>query len=61
MRQFYSHIIYVTAIFLLALLMHFLRHETMLPGDLLSLGALYGIGLVVGVVGNSLLPDKKQV
>lgn len=50
MRQLYTNAILATAIFLLAVLMHYLRHETLILHDLLSLGFLYAIGLVAAVL-----------
>lgn len=50
MRQLYTNAIIATAIFLLAVLMHYLRHETLILHDILSLGLMYAIGLVAAVL-----------
>lgn len=50
MRHSYKNAAYVTAIFLLALLMQFLRQESFYLTEALSLGFWYAIGLVAAVL-----------
>ena len=59
MNHFYKNIMYATAIFLLAVLMHFLRTESMSLGQLLPLGLMFTGGMVAAVLGNSLVAHTK--
>jgi hypothetical protein len=59
MNHFYKNIIYATAVFLLVVLMHVLRCESLPLGQLLSLGLMFAGGMVAGVLGNSLVTHTK--
>ena len=59
MNHFYKNIIYATAIFLLAVLMHVLRCESMTLQQLLSLGLMFAGGMVAAVLGTSLVAHTK--
>ncbi|MHC2990353.1 hypothetical protein OB13_01655 [Pontibacter sp. HJ8] len=61
MWQFYKNTGYVIAIFLLAVLMQYLRCDALTGGNLLMLGSLFGGGLVAGLLGSSQLIQEKEV
>jgi hypothetical protein len=60
MRQSYKNAALITAIFLLALLMQFLRQESLYLTEVLSLGFMYAIGLVAAaLVGKSTVVQSR--
>jgi hypothetical protein len=60
MRQSYKNAALITAIFLLALLMQFLRQESLYLTEVLSLGFMYAIGLVAAaLLGKFILTPTK--
>jgi hypothetical protein len=61
MWQFYKNTGYVIAIFLLAVLMHYLRCGALNSEHVLMLGSLFGTGLVTGLLGSSQLVQKTGV
>ncbi|WP_157578462.1 hypothetical protein [Pontibacter roseus] len=59
MRQFYKNTLYATLVFLLMVLMQYLRLEAVSVNSLLSLGMLYGTGIAGAALGSSLIADAK--
>jgi hypothetical protein len=60
MRQSYKNAALITAIFLLALLMQFLRQDSLYLNEVLSLGFWYAIGLAAAaLMSNSVMAESQ--
>ncbi|MFT2009657.1 hypothetical protein ACMA1I_13340 [Pontibacter sp. 13R65] len=60
MTKFYKPILYTITVFLLVLLMHYMRCGVLEIVDAMSLCALFTVGLVLGVLGDLVEQEHKQ-